>query len=94
MPIGDVPYIQEGWKCPQCGKINAPFVRSCDCSHYVSEPWRPYPSPWLPYDPWVWEKWVYPWPKITWNGDWSTSSWVTTGTTYIADDGSTTIEYG
>ena len=21
----------EGWKCPQCGKIHAPFVMSCNC---------------------------------------------------------------
>ena len=20
-----------GWKCPQCGKINAPHINSCDC---------------------------------------------------------------
>lgn len=30
------PYIQpkaeQGWECPRCGRINAPWVRQCDCS--------------------------------------------------------------
>lgn len=30
------PYIQpkaeKGWECPRCGRINAPWVRQCDCS--------------------------------------------------------------
>ena len=29
------PYIQpkteQGWECPRCGRINAPWVRQCDC---------------------------------------------------------------
>lgn len=24
------PYQNYGWTCPQCGKVNAPFVRECD----------------------------------------------------------------
>ena len=23
---------EQGWECPRCGRINAPWVRQCDCS--------------------------------------------------------------
>lgn len=23
--------MKEGWVCPRCGKVNAPFIKSCDC---------------------------------------------------------------
>lgn len=23
--------MKEGWICPRCGKVNAPFMLSCDC---------------------------------------------------------------
>lgn len=23
--------MKEGWICPRCGKVNAPFILSCDC---------------------------------------------------------------
>lgn len=26
------PHIEQGWECPRCGHINAPWVRQCDCS--------------------------------------------------------------
>lgn len=26
------PRIEDGWRCPRCGRINAPWVRQCDCS--------------------------------------------------------------
>lgn len=28
------PYYQseKGWECPRCGRINAPWIRHCDCS--------------------------------------------------------------
>ena len=27
------PYkAEQGWECPRCGRINAPWVRQCDCS--------------------------------------------------------------
>ena len=38
--VGDVPdnqnwgWGQQGWICPRCGKVNAPWVRSCDCDNY------------------------------------------------------------
>ena len=25
------PSIEQGWECPRCGRINAPWVRNCDC---------------------------------------------------------------
>lgn len=25
-------YIERGWLCGRCGRINAPWVRQCDCS--------------------------------------------------------------
>jgi hypothetical protein len=35
--------MNEGWKCPQCGKINAPWVQSCN--HVLAtgptEPYKP-----------------------------------------------------
>jgi len=25
-------YAQQGWECPRCHKINAPWVSQCNCS--------------------------------------------------------------
>lgn len=27
------PYIQQGWQCPKCLRINAPWVLQCPCSN-------------------------------------------------------------
>ena len=27
--------MKEGWICPRCGKVNAPFIASCDCNPSV-----------------------------------------------------------
>ncbi len=26
------PKAEQGWECPRCGRINAPWVKQCDCS--------------------------------------------------------------
>lgn len=34
---------EKGWECPRCGRINAPWVRQCDCSSdypYYEEWWK------------------------------------------------------
>lgn len=29
----ETPSVSEkGWECPRCGRINAPWIRQCDCS--------------------------------------------------------------
>lgn len=30
---------QNGWICPRCGKVNAPWMPACSCSPHDSE-WR------------------------------------------------------
>ena len=38
------PKVEQGWECPRCGRINAPWVRQCDCSRsdwtYKPEWWK------------------------------------------------------
>ena len=49
----------EGWKCPECGRINAPFVDHCPCkdvfktnySQFIPIPINPYPY----YPTWPWD---------------------------------------
>ena len=34
------PKVEQGWECPRCGHINAPWVRQCDCqSNYWYTTW-------------------------------------------------------
>ena len=57
------PKAEQGWECPRCGRINAPWVRHCDCSGS--------------YDKWdiTWNKddctkpWWYDYYKVTCNPD-------------------------
>ena len=30
---------EQGWECPRCGRINAPWVRQCDCSPSSTISW-------------------------------------------------------
>lgn len=36
---------EQGWECPRCGRINAPWVRQCDCSNNWSRPTITWTSP-------------------------------------------------
>ena len=47
------PYTQskaeQGWECPRCGRINAPWVRQCDCSRNnwtITSDWTYKPEWW------------------------------------------------
>jgi len=34
LPVGNLPalsFTPQGWECPKCGRVNAPFVASCAC---------------------------------------------------------------
>jgi len=35
--------MKEGWLCPQCGTVNAPFVTQCGCKEYTKSNFS-YPS--------------------------------------------------
>lgn len=32
IPMNNINTIQQGWQCPVCGRILAPFVTECPCS--------------------------------------------------------------
>ena len=50
---------EQGWECPRCGRINAPWVRQCDCSR----------SNWtITCDDWIYK------PEWEWWRDYVTSS--------------------
>ena len=49
---------EQGWECPRCGRINAPWVRQCDCSR---SNWTITTSDWT-YKP----EW---WKEVTCNSD-------------------------
>lgn len=37
--------MQEGWKCPECGRINAPFLDHCPCKDEICETIKYVPIP-------------------------------------------------
>ena len=54
---------EQGWECPRCGRINAPWVRQCDCSR--NNKWDKWDITWAKDDctkPW-WSDY-----KVTCNG--------------------------
>ena len=38
------PKAEQGWECPRCGRINAPWVRQCDCSR--NDKWEKWDITW------------------------------------------------
>lgn len=44
------PYLkskaEQGWECPRCGRINAPWAKSCDCTRgtYYYDKWTITPT--------------------------------------------------
>ena len=76
------PSMEYGWACPRCGRINAPWKSTCDCSGntYWYPTWeRPY------YDEW-W-KHVTCAPETTWKAP---SSVCTSDSNTYKDNGTTT----
>lgn len=46
------PKAEQGWECPRCGRINAPWVRQCDCSRNnwtITSDWTYKPDWWKEY---------------------------------------------
>ena len=46
------PKAEQGWECPRCGHINAPWVRQCDCSRSnwtITSDWTYKPEWWKDY---------------------------------------------
>ena len=42
------PPISYGWVCPKCGRVNAPWKGTCDCSNGVATPYTPPNTPYTP----------------------------------------------
>ena len=47
------PKAEQGWECPRCGRINAPWARQCDCSRsnwtITTSDWTYKPEWWKDY---------------------------------------------
>ena len=46
------PRAEQGWECPRCGHINAPWIRQCDCSRSnwtITSDWTYKPEWWRDY---------------------------------------------
>lgn len=35
--------IPQGWECPKCGTVNAPWKSTCDCSKRLKHPFEGHP---------------------------------------------------
>ena len=51
---------EKGWECPRCGRINAPWVRQCDCSR--NDKWDKWDITWAK------DYYTKPYYKVTCNG--------------------------
>jgi len=53
--------MNQGWTCPKCNRVFAPWVTECSyCNNfqqpfYPQQPFEPYPNPWYPGQPWYYE---------------------------------------
>ena len=55
---------EKGWECPRCGRINAPWVRQCDCSGNnwtITSNWTYKPDWWKDSEHW--------WKEVTCDSD-------------------------
>ena len=41
---GNAPNTNQGWSCPKCNRVNAPFISMCPC-------WQGGPAPNAPWNP-------------------------------------------
>lgn len=52
-PTGDPttinPPMSYGWVCPKCGRVNAPWKSTCDCSKGIAVPNTPPNTPYTPF---------------------------------------------
>ena len=48
------PKAEQGWECPRCGRINAPWVRQCDCPNNWSPPTITWTGPDKDSHDWWW----------------------------------------
>ena len=53
------PQVREGWRCPVCGKVNAPDVTTCPTNHEYEPQYHPWDCPYRPYPKYP----KYPWDR-------------------------------
>lgn len=51
--------MSEGWVCPKCERVNAPWVTQCGCT---SPAIVPVPCPATPQWSWIPWPYIHPWP--------------------------------
>lgn len=55
-----------GWRCPTCGRGNAPWSSVCPCQGPVyASPYQPWPT----WPMWPIERRRRPWYEVTWDGE-------------------------
>lgn len=47
------PPMSYGWICPKCGRVNAPWKGTCDCSKGIAVPDTPPNTPYTPCEPYI-----------------------------------------